>query len=764
MRRLLSALKRRFNLTEEISVQPDDLREALPLWLARTVGQGRITLVFDALNQVEGEERDRRLDWLPRYFPPHVSVLCSALPGPALNALAQRGWPTFELRRPDPGQMERMINAFLGHYRKTLPDDLRHRLASAPQAANPLYLRTVLEELRQFGKHEELADCLDGYLGAADPMELFRRVVQRWRKDFDARERQLAARALTHLWAAKQGLAEAEWLELLEGAGEPLPRGDWTPLFLAMEPHLSHRAGLYTFGHEYLRRAVEAELLPDPERQREAHLALADYFEAPPEMTPRKATEWPWQLQHAEQCERLERCLTNCELFMITRDDELSCYWLPLRALKIDMERCYRETWPEWEQSAPDEETVAARAGALSGFLCGYGLYGLVEVLDQRGLEIRQRVLGSEHPDTLWSLNELATHLVNQGKYDQAEPLLRRAQESCERILGPDHRMTFGQLNSLAWFFEETGDYAQAELLNQQVLESRERVLGPDHTDTLTTISTLAFLMEERGNYDQAEPLLRRNIENCERVFGPDHPETLWNINWLAVLLFRKGNYDESEPLFLRALQTSEQLLGPDHLDTLTKANDFGVMLLRKGDYDQAEILLRRALENRELILGPEHPHTLRSLHNLAVVLSSKGDYIQAELLSRRALESQRRLLGPEHPHTLRCLHNLAMAMKGKGDYVAAEHLFRSVLESHEEVLGSEHPDTLDVLNNLASLLTLKGDYTQAEFYLHRAMVDRERVLGPQHPDTVSSLMNFGTGSFATRKSRARPPICCVSS
>ena len=75
-----------------IPFQPDKLREALPLWLAQTVNKGRIILIVDGLNQIQGEDSDKGLNFLPRHFPPHVAVLASTLPGPALDALRKQHW------------------------------------------------------------------------------------------------------------------------------------------------------------------------------------------------------------------------------------------------------------------------------------------------------------------------------------------------------------------------------------------------------------------------------------------------------------------------------------------------------------------------------------------------------------------------------------------------------------------------------------------------------------------------------------------------
>ena len=55
---------------------------------------------------------------------------------------------------------------------------------------------------------------------------------------------------------------------------------------------------------------------------------------------------------------------------------------------------------------------------------------------------MRQRVLGSKHPDTLRGINDLVDAYLIQGRYDQALPLCEQALVDLERVLGPDHPET----------------------------------------------------------------------------------------------------------------------------------------------------------------------------------------------------------------------------------------------------------------------------------------------------------------------------------
>jgi hypothetical protein len=46
-----------------------------------------------------------------------------------------------------------------------------------------------------------------------------------------------------------------------------------------------------------------------------------------------------------------------------------------------------------------------------------------VEEIQLQALGLRGMVLGTEHPDTLMSMNNLALVLSHQGKYEQAEEM-----------------------------------------------------------------------------------------------------------------------------------------------------------------------------------------------------------------------------------------------------------------------------------------------------------------------------------------------------
>ncbi len=716
LRRLLGELKLRFGIAADVPEDPGKLRDLLPLWLAEIPSHVQSVLVLDGINQIQGDEAERRLSFLPAVFPPHITAIASALSGPALATLHERGWVEHELPPAQESEVEAMLGAYLTEYRKTLAPDLRRAIVHASGARNPLFLRTVLEELRQFGGFEQLPARVAHYLEAHTPQELFLRVIRRWQEDFDhpgpdGRARDLVRRALTHLWAARQGLSESEWLDLLGTGTAPLPRAHWTPFFLALEPHLSQRTGLLAFGHDFLRQAVETGFLGDATARKAAHLNLADYFETHPHqaaMSPRKAAEWPYQLHAAEAWDRLEACLTDLPLFLALCNDqtkwELTGYWHPLRRRGRDMGACYEKAYRQWSKSTHIRADGSVPT-QLGQFLSANALYAQAQPLLRHALSVRERTLGAEHPDTIAATNNLAVLFFNMGNYPEARPLYQQGLRVSREVFGSDHPMTLRVANNWAAFLYQTGDYTAAIPLLKLVLEARMKILGDRHPDTLVSMSNLAVLWARTGNFAEARQLFEQALAGHESRLGPEHPTTLETTMNLARVVAIMDGQAVARKLFERSLQGYERTIGPEHPDTLACVNSLAGCFDSEGDYPRALSLYRRALEGRERRLGSDHPDTVMSMNDLAASLFNSGNYEDAQSLLEHAISSDERKLGPDHPDTLLHVGNLAAVLDSKGDYQAALPLYSRALDGRMKTLGPNHPLTLKNRQNLEQLL-----------------------------------------------------------
>ena len=125
--------------------------------------------------------------------------------------------------------------------------------------------------------------------------------------------------------------------------------------------------------------------------------------------------------------------------------------------------------------------------------------------------------------------------------YREAEPLFRQSLEIRQKVLGPEHPDTAQSLNNLAVLLQDAGKLGEAEPLYRQTLEIDQKVLGPEHPNTATALSNLALLIQAQGKLGEAEPLLRQALAIQQKVLGPDHPDTVESRNNLEHNKSRKS-------------------------------------------------------------------------------------------------------------------------------------------------------------------------------------------------------------------------------
>jgi tetratricopeptide (TPR) repeat protein len=342
------------------------------------------------------------------------------------------------------------------------------------------------------------------------------------------------------------------------------------------------------------------------------------------------------------------------------------------------------------------------------------GLYPDAERQMDRVLELRRRVLGEEHPDTLSSMNSMALLYLYEGKYALAEPVFAKVVDLQRRVLGEGHPDTLTSMSNLTLLYRFQGKYAQAQPLVTKVLEGRLRVLGQEHPDTLTTMDNLAVLFRAKGDYAQAETLLTKVVEVRRRVLGEDHPDTLTSMNDLAALYQTQGKYAQAEPLFAAVMEAWSRTLGEEHPYTLVGIHNLAVVYGSQSKFGQAGRLFTKVMEIQRRVLGDEHPNQLRTMNSLARLYLNQGKYAQAEQLYIKVLEVRRRVLGPENPATANVLASLGQVRLKQQRYSQAESLLRQALKSQEKS-APDSWERYDTQSMLGSSLAAQAKYGQAE-------------------------------------------------
>lgn len=385
----------------------------------------------------------------------------------------------------------------------------------------------------------------------------------------------------------------------------------------------------------------------------------------------------------------------------------------------------------------------AAIRYTLGSTYAGLGENTAAEQHLEQSRSLRERELGSEHPDTLTSTLRLAEVMIELGRYSDAERLATESLEISRQSLGADDITTLRSLHTFASAAFHQARYQEAQSLHQEVLERRRRVLGELHPETLGSMHDLATVVCKQGEYEEAASLHKEVLEIKRSVLGNEHPATLTSMQGLANAVHALQRYQEAASLHTEVLGIKRRVLGDEHPATLDSINNLASVVSGLGRNKEAESLFKEVLEGKRRVLGDEHPGTLSSINNLAVVVYQLGKRYEAESLFKEVLESKRRVLGVEHPETLTGMHNLATLVYELGRYEEAALQFKEVLEMRRRVLGPEHAETLASINDLASAFSGLARYQEAESLFQEVLGLQRRVLGDEHPLTRISVENL---------------------
>lgn len=628
--------------------------------------------VLDGLDKLEQGDQ-QALPWLPTHLPEGIHMVASALECPAHTILQGRNYPNLTIGPVGEQERELLIQQYLGKFTKGLESDLRAQIGAHPAGGLPLFLRILLEELRLSATYETLPGKVSHYLKAKGIDELYGLVLKRLESDG---HRDALSKALRALWASRAGLGETDLLAITG-----LLPVQWAPVGIALQEALSQNANRWTFGHDYLRNAVEARYLKTDAIRSQEHYKLADWFEANEEVddvafVKLKAEEWPWQLQRAGRLGDLRQYLLDAGFLAY-----LQC-WRPCAEIIEYWRICKRATdgnldellAPSVDQEIKrireEPENIIHFINSMASLLFEAGLHGELllrlrqfsleleesgigcdelsvsrsvkwladthlmlcqytkaESLYLRCLEARTRLLGQEHPATADILNNLGRLYTDTGRYEEAAEVLSRCADIDNRMIGANHPSSLTTLDNLAGLYLELGDYDRAETLFSNCLEARKSALGKDHPSTLTTINNISYLYHLKGDHHRAEMILLGSRETMERLLESGNPAAIHPMLLLAAVWTFQGEHEQAETMCMRILKTTDKMYEQNNSYALDVDNALGNTYLAMGKYEQAEACYLRCLKGREELLGPNNPLTLTTLNNLSGLYEEMDDH-----------------------------------------------------------------------------------------------------------------------------------------
>lgn len=348
---------------------------------------------------------------------------------------------------------------------------------------------------------------------------------------------------------------------------------------------------------------------------------------------------------------------------------------------------CYHKLGLLEDAEADYTAAIAAAASEydrVSAYIFRRDFYRAVEWTEKfnqdekRLIELGERLVerGKTTRDqkSLMAMHHLAALYQSQGEYTKAEPLFALALEVRLRVQGAEHADTLNTMNNLAGLYRDQNQLAQAEALDGKVLEVRRRILGEEHLETLNSMNNLACLYWSAKKLDLSVPLFEEVLKRSQAKLGPDHPNTLNIMANLGVNYRDAGRVPEGTALLEQAWAMAQKRPGPlpDFLTFIPTA--LGKTYDQAGRFADAAPLYREALETARKRHGAASLPAADALDSLGLHLLKQQKYADAEPPLRECL-TIREQKGPDDWRTFDTKSLLGASLLGQKNYAEAEPL-----------------------------------------------------------------------------------------
>ena len=754
--------------------QPEDSQESTlaNLFVKIAKEQSRpLLIVLDAINQIYDIDNAKLLNWLP--IPPkNVKILFSTLEEDrTMDVFKNRSYPLFVLKPLDIEKKHELVVRYLKDFGKTLTSDQVSQIITSPICENTLVLRTLLDELINYGIYEKIGNRIAYYSSQPSIDEFYQAILNSYEDEFSE---DFVRHLLSLLVLSKNGLTENEILEISKT--KPLY---WSQFSCSFARNLTTKAGFVCFSHTFVKQAIVARYTQSEQRVGNYRDEIVSYFRKAPD-NHRKWEELAFQYYSKNDQNALFQLLTQADVFLALYDKgkyELASYWSLLIENGYEMNACLQtigtntketdlyKTLIVFARDVLGEYDIASRfcesfsqylqAGktdysTIVGFYNHYGLLlkktgnfqaainqfnKALKIMEELGDQSKKK----DRLDISRLYNNIGQVYVSLTEYEQAIDFLGKSLEIRIKELSKEHTSIATSYNNIGRVYRCIGKYDKALEYYNKALKIFIKKLGYSDPRIATLYNNLGAVYGLKGEY-------RKSLENSEKalkihrqLLGDHHPDTATTLTTIGEILYKLNEYEKSKEHFLQALIIREESLGQKHLATANSYYDLGYVYMSMGEMNNALSFFKKNLQIIKEIWGSNHLSSAPAYRSLGEIYYRKSEYEIALKYFRKALGIQKKGIGIKHRGTAGTIKDIGLTFLKKGDNEKASKYLEKAREIYEELLECEHPAVASIYYNLGKLYFKEEKYDLAYEYSTKSLKIRKAKLPPPHPDIAKS-------------------------
>lgn len=383
-------------------------------------------------------------------------------------------------------------------------------------------------------------------------------------------------------------------------------------------------------------------------------------------------------------------------------------------------------------------EDEAAKARAVTAFMTdtlsaanpwgeGYDVT-VVEALDEATKKIDDSFIGQPLIEAEVR-HTIGNAYKNLGRYDPARPLLEAAEDTRVRMIGSDDPETIKTLQALAEIAWRDQRFDEAVERTYELLDRQRRVFGDPSTHVAGTLEDLGRILTDAGHFDEAGPVLDEALAMNIELHGEQSLEVAACYENQGTLVeTSQRDFAAAEELARKGLEIRRAVTEADTMDTAATLNNLGILLLHQGRYDESLPLLQENVDIVRQLAGDHHPELAKALENLGNVYYRQQNFDRTLELLGEVMMMRKEVLGEDNPAVARTLNNMGMVYNAAGQPEKAEECLRQAAVGMERAYGSDHPDVASSHWSLAHVLWGQGKLDAAETELLAAVAIADRA------------------------------------
>ena len=669
-----------YNLSASMSSDSKKPEVILQDCVYSVAGKKPLVIILDGINLIADENGAKLLNWLPQ-APKNVKFLFSTLNDDiTMETFHNRNYPVYTIDSLEAEQKKELVGKYLRKYGKSLPNHQVNHIICAPICVNTLVLRTLLDELVNFGCHEMLSERIDYYLTSDCAESFFQRVLSRFEEDFG---KELVREVFGLIAVSKSGLSENEIIEII-GLDNQI---EWSQLYCAIRHYLTLKNTLITFSHHYISDAVTSRYSESLQYLRED---IIRYFEIV--RTIRTYDELPYQYYMLGKKEPLLQTILNFEVADYHLKNSYSLfgqYWTKILASDTHPQNLLYGYLIRCDEINYTNATIIANIGiffedyfGIRGVSLAYS-YKALEIIEDRkdnssadaaliygniGVTItecgnvdkfpeaesffkfairqQQKKFGSKSFEVAKQYYNLGSLYNRWDKLQKAKECLILAYNNYEETLDPNNIHFASVLVQLGSVYNQLGEFSQAlELLTKakDMYFSYNLTLVEQVADIYYIFagiySNMGFEYENRENTDKAIEYCRKAIEIIERTTRFSRRGTGLYYSLLGCIYVHIGEFDIAQNCLLKAIDIYKETVGEDARELYDAYFCMAKLYKEMGKIKEANAYFLICSVYFEDTYGEEHINTAIVNHSYGYTLYDNNKKLLAREYMLKALK-----------------------------------------------------------------------------------------------------------------------------